>query len=153
MEKKAPSTLSPLGILTLVRFLRYARERHINQGWTDTSPIGMAVAWVDGLPPPASRADLIARQIGEAEEDLKRHGWRMNKTGKVARIRKGRGADLLAECVWELYLRDHVSEGNTEDVRRKIAAELAPFFDAADLDPRSGAPIFRAIYNREYRRL
>ena len=75
----------------------------------------------------------------------------MDGAGKVTRIQKNRGADLLGECVWEIYTEKYQGKGNTAPVWRKIADELAPYFDAADLRPRSGAPIYTAIYNREKR--
>jgi len=89
----------------------------------------------------------------KAEKELKRFGWRMNEAGKVTRIRAGIGADLLAECVWEIYSKEHARDGNTLPVRQKIAAALAPYFDADELSTKSKAPLYMAIYNREYRRL
>lgn len=85
------------------------------------------------------------------EEHLMRLGWRMDEAGKVSRIRKGRGRDFLAECVWEIHSKKYAGKKNTYTIRRKIAAELSQYFDADELDPKSGGPIYMAIYNRERR--
>jgi hypothetical protein len=72
----------------------------------------------------------------------------MGDDGKVSKIRGGRGKDLLAECAWEIYQEKHQAKGNTPAVRRRIAKELAPFFDVEKLSPDNNAPIHKAIDNR-----
>lgn len=156
MEKKAPRKIPSLEILSCVRFLRAARKR-----------AGDLEAASQGHPPRdlysfEFSGDLpgelvwAARRIRNAEEYLAQHGWKMDDTGKVSRIRKGRGADLLGECVWEIYTENYRKEYINATkakkllIRRKIAAGLAPF-DAEDLSPESGAPIYTAIRNRENR--
>jgi hypothetical protein len=147
MEKKAPTKTPNLEILGWVRFLNMTRKQ-----WAEIEALYATKSiWVDIT----SERKWGAERIRMAEEYLAAHGWRVNKVGKVVRIRGGKGADLLGECVWELYSKEHAHEGNTENVRRKIAAELAPYhiFNADELSPKSKALIYMAIYNREYRRL
>jgi hypothetical protein len=91
-----------------------------------------------------------------AEDLLQKAGWRFNpSTRKASRIAKNRGRDLLGECVWAIYTERYQEEysgasaAKKRSIRRKIAAVLAPYFDAAELSPESEAPIYFAIRNRE----
>jgi len=166
MEKKVPIKIPNLEILYLVRSIRErgrpdAVERKANavrdtlEDMREQARKGRRDHYTAMFMIEMTANNLAAdiARAREAEEHLKQLGWRMDEAGKVSRIRKGRGADLLAECVWDLYTKEHAREGNTLPVREKIAAALAPFFDADELSAESDAPIYRAIYNREYRRL
>jgi len=97
-----------------------------------------------------------AARMERAEECLKKAGWKFDpKSGKLKRIRGGKGKDLLTECVWAIYTTKYRKEyGKATDakkqaIRRKISAELAPYFDPAELSPRTGSPIYMAIYKGE----
>lgn len=92
----------------------------------------------------------LARKV---EEYLQHNGWRMNAAGKITRIRKGRGADLLAECVRAIYTTKHQGKGNTAPVRKEIAQEHAPDIEESELSEGTKSNIYRAFYNMEYRRL
>lgn len=101
----------------------------------------------------------IARMEG-AEESLKKSGWKFDpKTRKVTRIAGHVGRDLLTECVWAIYTAEHreeysgASAAKKLSIRRKIAAVLAPYFDAEELRTDTEAPIYRAIYRGENRPL
>jgi hypothetical protein len=93
----------------------------------------------------------------KAEEHLKRLGWHMDEAGKITRNRKGKGADLLGELVWPIYVEKYREEyckatkAKKRSIRKKIAAALPPIFNDDELSPDSGAPIYWAIRNREKR--
>jgi hypothetical protein len=85
-----------------------------------------------------------------AENALRKMGWRYNTEARKATKGKGhRGRDLIAECAWAIYTARYKDKGNTFDTRRRISRALAPYFEASELSPRAGAPIYMAIYNRE----
>jgi hypothetical protein len=95
-------------------------------------------------------------RMTKAEEILKKAGWNFDsKTRKAKRDRDGKGKDLLTECVWAIYTESYreeyggASAAKKLSIRRKIAAVLAPYFDATELSPESGAPIYMAIYKGE----
>jgi len=145
MEKK-----DPLEVLGLVRFLRFLKMEckagySGENTWGDLIPPNFRTSYtlVDG---PGSEHESTRTR---AEKSLNQLGWRMNVTGKVTRIRKGRGADLLAECAWAIYTEKHQRKGNTPSIRRKIARELAPYFEESELSVDAKAPIYQAIYNRD----
>lgn len=94
-----------------------------------------------------------------AEKNLLTSGWRFDSmTGRATMIRGGRGRDFLRECVWAIYTAKHreeyldAADAKKLSIRRKIATVLAPYFDAAELSPESGALIYDAIDKGEKRR-
>jgi hypothetical protein len=104
------------------------------------------------------RLNFCYKRALEAEKILAAAGWKFNpKTRKAARIRGGRGRDLLRECVWVIYAGKYREEYGTASllkklsVRRKIAKELLPYFDAMELSPKSGALIDYVIRKGETR--
>lgn len=97
-----------------------------------------------------------ATRMERDEKILEKYGRKFDpKTRKVKRIRDGEGKDLLTECVWAIYTTEHreeysgASKAKKLFIRRKIAAVLAPYFDAKELRLKSGAPIYMAIYKGE----
>jgi predicted Zn-ribbon and HTH transcriptional regulator len=97
-------------------------------------------------------------QLAMAEKILSEAGWKFNlETRRASRIGKHKGKDLLVECVWEIYTKKYrkdyrkASTARKMSIRRKIASALASYFDATELSPESGAPIYMAIYKGEKR--
>jgi hypothetical protein len=110
--------------------------------------------------------DLVWRiqRAEAAEKNLLTSGWRFDPmTGRASMIRDGIGRDFLRECVWAVYKAKYREEymGATGakknsirlSIRRKIKAVLAPYFDASELSPESGALIYDAIDKGEKRRI
>lgn len=98
---------------------------------------------------------FLCVRMKEAEEFLRNAGWKFVPgpeagTGKLSRIAGHKGRDLLTECVWVIYTAKYrreyrkATDARKQSIRRKIAAELAPYFDA-DLSAGSEAPIYRII--------
>jgi len=101
----------------------------------------------------AAHLQQVASRLEDAGKKLRREGWKFNPaTKKVSRIAGHKGRDLLAECVRAVYMAEHRGEYDGASttkklsIRRKIAVVLAPYFDAMELAPESGAPIYMAIY-------
>lgn len=104
----------------------------------------------------AVHLEHVISRLEDAEKKLQREGWRFNPaTRKTSRIAGHKGRDFLAECVWAIYTAKHreeysgASDAKKLSIRRKIAAVLAPYFNAPELSPASGAPIYMAIYKGE----
>jgi len=104
---------------------------------------------------------MLRRAHGDGADDiLKMHGFKYNpQTRRATRIRDGEGKDLLSECVWRLYSMRYRAEyrkaspAKKSEIRQKIGTALAPWFDEAELSPKTGCPIYSAIWNGEYRNL
>lgn len=90
----------------------------------------------------------------DSEIRLHRLGWKFDrKKGRLKHIDKHEGRDLFGDVVWGVYQARHAGKEPTPEVCQDIAEILSTNYPASKLGTGSHDPVYRAIYNRKYRKI